>query len=192
MDFTNLQSESNFEFFSGIGSRQTPPEICNIISKIGNKLQKVKNPKQLILRSGRAEGADKAFEKYVHSENKIIYTPQNFNQNPENLDICIPELESILDPGIKLKNMRPFIKLLLLRDINQVLGDPENGWQKSKFLICWVPTENYSLKEAGGSRYAIRCALKHGIKVYNLLNEQTMKMVCEWLKISQEQNANTN
>ncbi len=169
------------EYFSGIGSRKTPPEICKILSKIGKKLQNVKNPKSLILRSGGADGADKAFEKFVQSQNKIIYTPQNFNKKSENLDICISELESILDPNIKLKNIRPFVKLLLLRDINQVLGDPINGWQKSKFLICWTPTENYASREAGGSRYAIRCALKHNIKVYNLINNQTMKMVLDWI-----------
>lgn len=172
----NIQNSNLPNYYSGIGSRQTPSEICSILSQIGKKLQN-----RFVLRSGAAKGADLAFEKFVSLENKIIYKPQEFDQSPENLDFCTSELESILDKGVKLKNMRPFVKILLLRDINQVLGDPKNGWKKSDFLICWTPTENHSLKECGGSRYAIRCALKHGIRVHNLINEKVMKMVDEWL-----------
>lgn len=176
LDFLQIPNSNLPNYYSGIGSRKTPPEICKILSQIGKKLQN-----RFILRSGAAKGADLSFEKFVRSENKIIYKPQDFDQSPENLDFCTSELESNLDKGVKLKNMRPFVKVLLLRDMNQVLGDPKNGWKKSEFLICWTPTENYFLKECGGSRYAIRCALKHGIRVHNLINENVMKMVNEWL-----------
>lgn len=176
-EIPNFKNEIPQKYYSGIGSRKTPTEICLILSQIGKKLQN-----RLILRSGAAKGADSAFEQYVRSENKIIYKPQEFDQSIENLGFCTQELESILDKGVKLKNMRPFVRLLLLRDMNQVLGDPKNGWKKSEFLICWTPTEDYSLKDAGGSRYAIRCALKHGIRVHNLVNKEILDMVLGWLK----------
>ena len=100
------------EFITTIGSRETPIDICNIMSLIGARLQN-----KYILRSGGAIGADKAFEKNVKPENKYIYTVE------------------------------------------------------------------HSKRDVGGSRIAIRCALKHGIKVHNLVNPETLKTVKTWLNI---------
>lgn len=45
-------------FYTGIGSRETPQEIQNLMFKIAQKLDS-----KYILRSGGADGADLAFEK---------------------------------------------------------------------------------------------------------------------------------
>ncbi len=71
------------DIFTGIGSRKTPLDICQIITKIGEKLQN-----KYILRSGAAKGADLAFEKNVKSENKCIYTVKNFDFSEENYNFC--------------------------------------------------------------------------------------------------------
>lgn len=44
-------------FYTGIGSRQTPPEILKMMTKIATQLES----KGWVLRSGGAEGADEAF-----------------------------------------------------------------------------------------------------------------------------------
>lgn len=55
--------------YTGIGSRETPPEIQEIMTNYARKLDKL----GFILRSGGAMGADTAFEK--GSTNKEIYLP---------------------------------------------------------------------------------------------------------------------
>jgi len=46
-------------YYAGIGSRSTPDNVLGIMEKLGIVLAK----KGFILRSGGADGADKAFEK---------------------------------------------------------------------------------------------------------------------------------
>ncbi len=92
----------------------------------------------------------------------------------------------IWDKNCNFEDYDQYCKILLLRDINQVLGSKNTNIEKSKFLICYTPHENYELSppnDCGGSRIAIRCALKHGIKVHNLVNKETLNMVKSWLKI---------
>jgi len=168
--------------YSGVGSRKTPLEICQIMTKIGEKLQN----KGYILRSGAAIGADKAFEKNVNPKNKCIYTVQNYDYSQENYDFCYNELISVWDKNLPFDEYENYSKILLLRDINQVLGSKNTVLEKSKFLICYTPHERYELSppySVGGSRIAIRCALKHGIKVHNLVNPETLKTVKKWLNI---------
>ena len=170
------------DLFSGIGSRKTPLEICKIMTRIGEKLQE----KGYILRSGAAIGADKAFEKNVKPKNKCIYTVKNFDYSQENYDFCYNELISVWDKSLNFDDYENYKKILLLRDINQVLGSKNTVLEKSKFLITWTPHEKYELSppnSVGGSRIAIRCALKHGIKVHNLVNPATLNLVKTWLNI---------
>lgn len=165
-------------FVTLIGSRRTPNDICNMMSLTGKKLQD-----KYIMRSGGAIGADKAFEKNVKPENKCIYTVKNFDFSQENYDFCYSELMSIWDKELNFDLYEKYNQILLLRDINQVLGSKNTSLEKSKFLITWTPHENYFKRDVGGSRIAIRCALKHGIKVHNLVNSETLKTVKTWLKI---------
>lgn len=52
----------------------------------------------------------------------------------------------------------------------QILG--KNGNEPVKFVICWTPTQEYENSSVGGTGYAIRCALDHKIKIFNLINQQ--------------------
>jgi len=54
-------------FYTGIGSRETPRHICIYMSKVAKILDK----RGYILRSGGAQGADKAFQS--SATNPIIY-----------------------------------------------------------------------------------------------------------------------
>lgn len=48
-------------YYAGIGSRETPEDICNVMSSLANMLSE----RRLVLRSGGARGADISFEKGV-------------------------------------------------------------------------------------------------------------------------------
>lgn len=160
-----------------IGSRKTPEDICEIMSLIGKKLES----RNWILRSGGAKGADLAAEKFV--KNKYIYTVKNFDFSEPNYSFCRNEVISILDKGFNLDNYEKYARILLMRDINQVLGSVKTSFLPSMFLIGFTFSENYNDSSIGGSRIAIRCALKHGIKVYNLVNNETLQMIKKRLEL---------
>lgn len=175
------------KYFTGVGSRETPNEICEIMKLIGKKLDE----RGWILRSGGAKpkrksnttfSADLSFEALV--KNKYIYTVRNFDFSEPNYSFCRNEVISVLDKHLNLdNNYDKFCQTLLLRDINQVLGSPKTSTEKSKFLICWTKSENYNDSSLGGTRIAVRCALKHGIKVYNLVNNSTLEMIKKRLEL---------
>ena len=69
------------KYYTGVGSRETPKDVLDLMEKIAYKLSK----KGWILRSGGAEGADSAFfqgcEKYSSTPIAEIYIPWNgFNK----------------------------------------------------------------------------------------------------------------
>ena len=55
---TTKQNQSSMRYYIGIGSRETPTEICKIFETVAEFLAK----KGYILRSGHADGTDIAFE----------------------------------------------------------------------------------------------------------------------------------
>ena len=165
------------KYFTGIGSSVTPKEICSLMSLIGKKLDE----RGWILRSGGAIGADLAFEKFV--KNKYIYTVKNFDFSESNYSFCKTELSSVWDKKLNFDDYNSYCQILLMRDINQVLGSVKTSTEHSKFLIAWTKSENYNDSSIGGSRIAIRCALKYGIKVYNLVNKATLEMIKKRLEL---------
>ena len=168
-------------FYSGVGSRETPIEICNLMTKIASKLEQ----EGYILRSGGAIGADSAFEKGIKNpKNKCIYTIENFDFSPENYEMCKSEILSILDSNLNFDNYGKNAQILILRDVNQVLGSIKTELVKSKFLICWTKHLNYYAKPpnaCGGTRFAVRIALKYGIPVFNLLKKEDRERIEKFL-----------
>ena len=74
--------------YTGIVSRQTPEHVISIFKNIGYSLAK----KNIILRSGHADGSDMAFEYGCDRYNinlKEIYIPwKNFNGSKSDLIVC--------------------------------------------------------------------------------------------------------
>jgi len=64
-------SEYMDRYYSGIGSRDTPLDVCRFMTRVAFFLDK----KGYTLRSGGARGADSAFEK--GATKKEIYRPEN-------------------------------------------------------------------------------------------------------------------
>lgn len=160
------------KYYTGVGSRSTPIEILDAMSKIASTLAN----KNYILRSGGADGADTAFERGcdLASGQKEIYIPwREFNNNNSqlfNVSESAMEIASTIHPAWP--KLRQSVQKLHARNCYQVLG--ANLDTPSKVLICW--TENG--EEKGGTRTAIVLAKRHSIPVYNLaIQEQSDKLL---------------
>ena len=154
-------------YYTGIGARKTPKEICEKMTEIATILESM----NYILRSGGANGADKAFEDGVlnnHKRNmKEIYLPwKGFNDNPS---IFISpteeafEIASTIHPAWDKLSFGA--KKLHARNVHQVLG--MDCKTPSQFLVCW--TEDAKIK--GGTATAINLAKGNDILVCNLASD---------------------
>lgn len=114
------------------------------------------------LRSGGADGADKAFE--AGSGRSEIYRPEG------DLTAAMAIFEEEVRPRAKCKSiyaMQPYIGKLLARNMHQILG--ADLQTPSRFVLCWTPTLDYTDFAAGGTRYALLLAHSRGIKILNFL-----------------------
>lgn len=140
--------------YAGIGSRQTPKNIIEIMRMIALELSK----NNFLLRSGGAKGADQAFESGVINNNKEIFYANDAT------DESINYIKTILSPS-HISNLDSYSLKLHARNSFQILGkelnDPVN------FVICY--TEDG--KKKGGTRTAILIAEKNNIPIFNLGSE---------------------
>jgi hypothetical protein len=146
-------------FYTGIGSRQCPVEICQVMTGIAYILYS----KDYILRSGGADGADSAFEEGA-GDRKEIYLPwKKFNGNTSPLFKPTKEafeLAATIHPVWE--QLSYGAKCLHARNCHQVLGlDLQTP---SEFLICWTLGGG----ERGGTATAMKLAKQHDIPVINL------------------------
>jgi len=157
------------KYYTGIGARKTPKDILSLMTKISLYLSK----KGYILRSGGAEGADKAFEEGVLEELKEIFLPwPNFNNNKANF---VPISKEAMEMAKKYHpywiNLKEGAKKLQARNCYQVLG--KNLDKPSNFVICWTPGG----KEIGGTSQALRIAKNYNIKIFNLGNKKDLDRI---------------
>ena len=157
------------KFYSGIGSRQCPPEILDKFRKLAKILESL----GYTLRTGDASGADEAFRCSV--VNKIVYKSKDAKDWAFDLvKKCMPEDREGFD------YYKPYVKGLLARDMMQILGD--DGKTPSEFVLCWTPSVEYKTSLCGGTGYAIRCALDHQIPVFNLKNKEDLENIKKHIK----------
>lgn len=151
------------KYYSGVGSRETPPHILKAMRMIAKFLEM----EGYILRSGGADGADLAFESGVKNpENKHIYLPwEGFNDSSSPLfGVCeaANKLAISIHPTGPALAKRKAAYALHSRNVYQVLGKDLNT--ASDFLVCWTE----GAKKVGGTRTAIVLAERNGIPVLNL------------------------
>ncbi len=165
--------------YTGIGSRQTPPEILTMIRFIAlNLIQE-----GYTLRSGGAPGADQEFEwaaaksglpKNQIEEQVEIYLPwESFEK--ENRSWITPfrtepqmaayDIASHYHP--RWNYLKRGAKLLHARNVHQILGYDVHKPVLPEFVVCW--TEGGQMK--GGTAQALRIAKDKGVKIYNLGDE---------------------
>lgn len=150
------------KYYAGIGSRDTPNNILQIMQSIGATLA----TQGFTLRSGGANGADKAFEIGCDSVkgSKEIYLPwKGFNNNTSkyyNVSSEAIELASKFHPAWN--NLTKPVQLLMARNCYQVLGLDLNT--PVEFVICFT----YKGKGLGGTGQAIRLAKYFNIPIQDL------------------------
>ena len=143
---------TNRILYAGIGSRETPEDILDIMSKIGKDFYN----KGYILRSGKAKGADQAFEQFV-PKLKEIFTAQDAEGREDWLDHA-----SKYHPAWD--RCSRFAQLLHARNSAIILGDQLN--EPVEFVVCW--TKGGKLQ--GGTAQGMRIALDNNIPIFNLFN----------------------
>lgn len=149
------------KFYAGIGSRETPEDVRNVMAHIARKLA----AKGYTLRSGGADGADTAFESGA-TEKQIFLPWRGFNGNQSPLfDYSTNEHELFAiarEHHPAWSRLEPAAKRLHARNVCQVLG--ANGDSPVEFVVCWTPKGC----GGGGTGQAIRIAQARNIPVYDL------------------------
>lgn len=135
-------------YYAGIGSRETPPEICGYMTALAAWLGSV----GYVLRSGGChEGADKAFELGAQAKEII----KGFDSTPES-----EEIARRLHPAWHA--VSNYARRLHGRNVQVVLG--RNLDSPVDFVVCWTP----GAQDIGGTRTGIVCARGKGIPVFNI------------------------
>ncbi len=152
--------------YTGIGSRSTPGHILTLIHRVSEKLDK----QGFLLRSGGADGADAAFEKF--STKKEIYLPwDGFNGRKHDgvsyfdylqcpgWPIAKASVDSFHPAPNALSNAG---RKLMARNAMQISG--RDCKSRTDVVICWTKDG----KDIGGTSQAIRMARSFDIPVLNL------------------------
>lgn len=162
-------------FYAGIGSRKTPDEILTIMHRVAQVLGKI----GLILRSGHAKGADKAFERGCNSVNGL---KQIFIADDANGDWKALEMVDLVHPCSE--NLNEYVALLHARNTYQVLG--KNHDEPVDFVVCWTKYGAETLHELkqhhnGGTSTAIKIACMNNIPVFNLRKPDAMSRLSQFI-----------
>jgi hypothetical protein len=155
--------------YCGIGSRQTPPDVCKAMTDIASVLEE----KGYTLRSGNAHSADQAFAGGVEEKAEIWLPWEGFNQDfideyPNHTYKIISwsdddAFKSVAKFHPDPKRLSEKGMLLMARNHKQLFGD--NGIV-SKFVICWTKDG----KAVGGTGQNIRVGIYHNIPILNMFH----------------------
>jgi hypothetical protein len=180
------------KIYAGIGSRSTPADICKLMTQLGEKLA----AKGATLRSGKADGADNAFERgcdKVWGAKEIFQTESWYFNDVESSTIRIfrrtygskwQDAELIAAQHHPAwQYLKPYARKLHTRNCFQVLGI--SLLEPAHFVLCWTLDGARTTKETsaatGGTGQAIRVANSYGIRVYNLAVPEDIKLAQSWL-----------
>lgn len=170
--------------YTGIGSRKTPDDILERMRAYGSAFAKL----GFTLRSGAAEGADKAFETGCLSAGgkKEIFLPwQKFNDHISPFYKITPEALKLAERvyGQGWQYLSQGAKKLMARNCYQVLG--VNLDTPSDFVVCWTPdgcvNKEQRTRRTGGTGQAIALADEYGIPVFNLQWEADEDRLADFL-----------
>lgn len=144
------------KYYTGVGSRKTPPDVLDLMRDIAQHLQR----EGYTLRSGGAQGADSAFEEGAGIDKNIFYAK----------DACQVSMEIAAQFHPAWDRCSDYAKKLHGRNSFQVLG--RHLSTPSDFLICWTPDgckrHVDRVYQTGGTGTAISIADAYGVHVYNL------------------------
>lgn len=162
-----------YKAYAGIGSRKTPADICSLMSRLATALEK----EGYTLRSGHADGADKAFESGVVSLKEIYLPWKGFNGSKSLLGKATEEAFEIaakFHPNWTACSRAA--RALHARNCHQLLGLDLHS--PVEFVVCWTKDGEAS----GGTGQALRIADAYGIPVFNMHNPENVKRILEFIE----------
>lgn len=149
--------------YCGIGSRQTPTDVLNVMWAIGSELAR----EGWTLRSGGAVGADTAFEKGCMNQSgtREIYVPwKGFAEG-----IAVDGLDNYAEATKIAEKFHPRwdmcspgARKLHTRNVYQIVGTELSD--PVKFVVCWTVGGN----RTGGTGQALRIAEYLEIPIFDL------------------------
>ncbi len=171
---------SKNKYFAGIGSRESPDDILELM----NKTCKYLAAKGWILRSGGADGADFWCEKGCNAAagKKEIFLPWqhfNYNESPlyEQSDGAFEIAAKFHPAWDKLKES---VRKLMARNVLQVLGADLKT--PVSFVLAWTKDG----QATGGTGQALRIAAAYNIPIRNLYYEEVRKKIVETIDKKQK------
>lgn len=171
--------------YAGIGGRDTPADILEIMMGIGASLAM----RGWILRSGHCTGPDQAFEAGADMVNpllKEIYLPwkgfagSSSELHPGNHPYTPEERYIAEKMHPAWHKLKPAAQKLHTRNVRQISGlDITDDLAKSKFVVCW--TEKGFMK--GGTSQALRIAENLHIPIFNFGKEDPNQLIQELYRL---------
>ena len=143
--------------YSGVGARKTPAAVQSQMRRIAENLR----DQGFVLRSGGADGADRAFEAGAGAAKQIFLPWAGFNGSvdgavPPDMDQAM-EIAARHHPGWR--NCNAASRAIHARNVCIVLGGDLRS--PSEFLMCWTADGRAS----GGTGQAVRVARAYGVPV---------------------------
>lgn len=183
------------KYYTGIGSRETPKDILELMEDIAFKLA----GKGFILRSGAAKGADKAFQYgaqtyadmvdervtlgqiYIPWDSFVLYD-EYYKDWYKVLDRMSKKAEAYQlasETHPAWNKCSKGAKALHARNTFQILGTSLNN--PSSFLICWAKVDKHG-NISGGTRTAWELAKKYNVPCFNLYNEEDKQRLIKFVE----------
>lgn len=151
------------KYYAGIGSRETPEDVLNYMARVGRGLER----KGYRLRSGGAQGADKAFERDLKLNRQEIFLATGY------IPMWTEVFTKYFHPAPQ--HLKDYSLKLMNRNALQILG--LNGDTPVDFVVCWTKDG----KASGGTGHAIRIAEFYDIPVFNLKDIDAKKALKEFI-----------
>jgi hypothetical protein len=168
-------------YYAGIGSRETPKDICTKMTTIAQSLCEA----GYILRSGGAIGADSAFEAGA-GERKEIYYTRGYRVNGGSLRPYSSDAWNRASHYFRTYHPTPHkcsdkAVPLLTRNTFQLFG--ADFATTVCFVICWTPdgSLNGAERTSGGTGQALRISVAYNIPVFNLARLGEIERFVEWI-----------
>lgn len=186
--FHVAEGDTTPRFYSGIGSRETPEDVLEVMQGIGWAMATL----GYRLRSGGADKADTAFmEGAIKAAGDVpglaeIYLPwKNFSKMPTQSDILTSSLfiwedaktiASTIHPAWEKFEQDPDkyrgVMALHTRNVCQILG--QDLETPSVVVYCYAEPVGKEGQVKGGTGTAVKLALSKGIKVVNLYHPESL------------------
>jgi hypothetical protein len=161
------------KLYAGVGSRRTPPDICELMTRLAKRL----GADGWTCRTGGAQGADKAFERGATQLELYLPWPKfEGHEHTSAVALTSPNVEAyqiaeMLHPAWKQLDWKA--RALHGRNAHIVLG--VQCKEPVAMLVCWTPDGVLdgaeTTAETGGTGMAIRIASRWHVPVRNLQRE---------------------